>query len=169
MESLPLCSHAPSRRACQCQHFLHQFLHHTQDRWHHRIWPRSLNQLFPWTQSSIVTVGRGGGKRKQVGGTKEGGINIYIYKDLFFSLERLCFKWKVRYPFWCFWLKLTKTQINLKNKFVAEVNTKSKIKQGLWSLTFGRKEQWYWEQSGLGLSTFLLPSFFLTTSKEVQF
>lgn len=49
---------------------------------------------------SIVTVGRGGGKRKQVGGIKEGGINIYIYKDLFFSLERLCFKWKVRYiPF----------------------------------------------------------------------
>lgn len=118
---------------------------------------------------SIVTVGRGGGKRKQVGGTKEGGINIYIYKDLFFSLERLCFKWKVRYPFWCFWLKLTKTQINLKNKFVAEVNIKSKIKQGSWSLTFGRKEQWFWEQSGLGLCPFLLPSFFLTTSKEVQF
>lgn len=44
--------------------------------------------------------GEGRGKRKQVGGIKEGGINIYIYKDLFFSLERLCFKWKVRYiPF----------------------------------------------------------------------
>lgn len=56
-----------------------------------------------------------------------------------------------------------------KNKFVAEVNTGSKIRQGLWSLTFGRKEQWYWEQSGLDLSPFLLPSFFLTASKEVQF
>lgn len=54
--------------------------------------------------NSIVTMGRGGKKRKQVGGIKKGGIKyIYIYIKIYFLvLEDFVLNERCTIPFYAF-------------------------------------------------------------------
>lgn len=118
---------------------------------------------------SIVTVGRGGGKRKQVGGITEGGINIYIYKKIYFLvLKDFVLNERCAISLLMLLIKILKTPYKWKKKLTAKINIKSKIKAR------HVEPNILWERiAKLGvLQTELVSvplAFFLTTSDEIQF